>query len=234
MVSSGIQLHYEDDLIALYHGDCRDFMYDAMQGGLGSALLVTDPPYGIGWKKGYNAAAGSRAHAGIVGDENTAARDEILELWGDAPAIVFGSLAAPPPAGLVQTLIWQKPPDAGVVGSVTGFRRDADAIYLCGKLPRRTVQWSSVLRSGIPSIGNPSSPAGRWGHPHAKPTDLMARLISLVPDVLVFDPFAGSGSTLAAAKLLGRRAIGVEIEEAYCKTAAQRLAQEVFDYGEAA
>lgn len=219
--------YYDDGTITLYHGDSREFLYDAMQGGLGAGVLVTDPPYGIGWSRGTNNARSSKAHAGIAGDADTSARDELLRLWGDAPAIVFGSVHVAPPAGLVQTLIWQKPGDAGVVGSVTGFRRDVEAIYLCGRIPRRTVQWSSVVRSSIPNIGSPSSPAGRFDHPHAKPVDLMARLIRLVPDVLVFDPFAGSGSTLAAAKLLGRRAVGVEIDERHCHTAALRCAQEV-------
>lgn len=227
--------YYEDDRVTLYREDCREFIYDAMEGGLGHAYLVTDPPYGIGWRRGANPARGSKASAGIVGDLDASARDEILDLWGDdEPAAIFGSLAVAPPRGLVQTLIWHKPPDAGVVGSVTGFRRDVDAIYLCGRFPRRNVEWSSVLRSCIPSVGGPSSPAGQTGHPHAKPVDLMARLIGLVPELPVFDPFAGSGSTLVAAKLLGRRAVGVEIEERWCEVAAQRLAQGVLDFGEAA
>lgn len=211
---------YDDGTVTLYHGDSREFMYDAVQGGLGSGVLITDPPYGIGWSRGTNHARASRSHTGIVGDADTSARDEVLEVWGSGPAIVFGSVHIAPPHGLVQTLIWHKPADTGVVGSVTGFRRDVEAIYLCGRLPRRTVQWSSVLRATHPK---------RYAqdHPHVKPVDLMARLIELVPDVLVFDPFAGSGSTLVAAKALGRRAIGIEIDERHCHTAAQRCAQEV-------
>lgn len=220
--------YYQDDFVTIWHEDSREFMYDAMQGGMGDGFLVTDPPYGIGWTRGENKARSSKPHAGIVGDADTSARDEVLELWGDNPAALFGSLAVAPPKGLVQTLIWHKPNDAGVVGSVTGFRRDVEAIYLCGKMPKRTVTWSSVLRSTIPNIGSPSSPAGRWGHPHAKPVDLMTRLIGLAPG-LVFDPFLGSGSTLVAAKLLGRKAVGVEIEERYCEMAARRCAQEVLD-----
>lgn len=188
--------YYEDDLVTLYHGDCRE-----VTAWLDADVLVTDPPYGIAWRKGQNNAAGSNAHAGIQNDADTSVRDAALDLWGDRPGVVFGSFRARFPTGVRQTLVWQKPVDAGVVGSKRGPER------------------SSVLSStgGVAAYRNE--------HPHSKPTGLLERLMEWLPGVIA-DPFAGSGSTLVAAKQLGRKAVGVELEERYCEIAAKRLAQD--------
>ena len=206
--------YYSDDLVTLYHGDCREVL-----AWLEADVLVTDPPYGIGWRIGTNKAAKSKAHAGIANDADTTVRDAALSLWGDRPGVVFGSWAALFPEHR-QILVWRKPVDAGVVGSTTGFRRDTELIFLTGPWPQRNSEWSSVIAT--------DGGKARYlnGHPHAKPDHLMHALIERAPGGVIADPFSGSGSTLVAAKALGRKAIGVEFSEAYCELAARRLAQE--------
>lgn len=70
------------------------------------------------------------------------------------------------------------------------------------------------------------------GHPTPKPIPLMEALVAKCPPGLIADPFAGSGATLIAARNLGRKAIGVEIEEKYCEITARRLSQQVFDFSD--
>jgi site-specific DNA-methyltransferase (adenine-specific) len=72
------------------------------------------------------------------------------------------------------------------------------------------------------------------GHPAEKPVALMQWVVSRCLSSVVLDPFMGSGTTLVAAKALGRKAIGVEVDERYCEIAARRLSQEVLDFGGAA
>jgi site-specific DNA-methyltransferase (adenine-specific) len=213
------------DGVTLYLGDCR-----AIPEWLAADVLVTDPPYGIGWTQGAT-RYGDTAHRGIAGDADSGTRDAALVLWGaDRPAVVFGSPVKSPPPGTRQALAWHKPPESGVNGALGGWRRDWEAIYLLGPWPSGTARRSGVLRTTIGMQSYlPRVAADR--HPHTKPTALMEALILSTPTgATVADPFAGSGSTLIAARSQGRAAIGVEIHEPYAELIARRLSQGVLTF----
>ena len=81
----------------------------------------------------------------------------------------------------------------------------------------------------------PTVHSGEREHVTQKPTALLKSLLSVVPGetMTVLDPFAGSGSTLVAARELGHSVVGIELDERYCEIAAKRLAQGVLDFGSA-
>jgi DNA modification methylase len=118
-------------------------------------------------------------------------------------------------------------------------KRSPDAVRIAEAEYERTTEFTGkkamLTRKGILSrLGDVWTDAApglafnshRRLHPNEKPLDLMARLIQPTTGTIL-DPFMGSGTTLRAAKDLGRKAIGIEIEERYCEIAAERLAQEV-------
>lgn len=224
-----MSLYYQDDFVTLYHGDC---LTDHRE-WLNADVLVTDPPYGRDWKQGELKRSASRALTGIAGDGSTATRDAALASW-DGTAIVFGDLTLSPAIGTKLTAVYRKPPDAGLRGAIGQVRRDLEAIYFIGPWKSGIGGRTAMFSTSAPTVGNPSGLAARHGHPHAKPGDVMEELITLCPPGAIADPFAGSGSTLVAAKALGRKVIGVELEEKYCEIIAKRCAQEVFDFGGAA
>lgn len=212
--------YYQDDLVTLYHGDCRE-----ISEWLTADVLVTDPPYGRNWRQGkIKGKSGSKASAGIANDKDTTARDEALELWGDRKGIVFGDLMLPPPSltKLVCVYYKQGDPAIGMRGAMGGVRRDCEAIYLTGKWPSGLGGRSSVFATSLQISSVNGIVRRNGGHPHTKPEDVMRDLLALC-DGAIADPFVGSGSTLVAAKALGRHAIGVELYEGYCRIAAARL-----------
>lgn len=222
--------YYADDLVSLYHGDCREILpsiFDAFQ----VTAVVTDPPYGIAYASGQ---IGKFRDQAIANDDDTTARDQVLALCAGLPAAVFGSWKRPRPDDVRQVLIWDKGEGVGMGDLSLPWRPNTEEIYIIGS------GWSghrgsSVIRdtSVVSWTGDGRGP--RRLHPNEKPVPLLRQIIDKAPrGGWLLDPFAGSGTTLRAAKDLGRKAIGVELEERYCEVAAQRLAQEVFDFGEAA
>ena len=215
--------YYEDDAVTIYHGDCREVWPAA-------DVMVTDPPYGMAFVTGGREGWSSRwTGTRIAGDATTELRDYAVARWGDAhPALVFGTWKVPPPPGVRETLVWDKVVSTGMGALDIPWRPSWEAVYVIGHgfVGRRD---HGVLRFPLPTLA-----PERKLHPTSKPPDLMRYLVARCPAGVVFDPFMGAGTTLRAAKDLGRKAIGVEIEERYCEAAAHRMGQEVLDFGEAA
>ena len=221
--------YYEDEWVTLYHGDCREITE-----WLAADVLVTDPPYGVAYKSNRHGArwettATAHRPVSIVGDDDTATRDEAVESWGDRPALVFGSWKAPRPSRTRHVLTWVKGDHLGMGDLSIPWRPNTEEIYVLGS--------GFTGHRGTSALDFPApvswASKGRH-HQHEKPLSLMSELIAKCPPGTVADPFAGSGSTLVAAKRLGRRAIGVELDERYCEIAAKRLAQGVLDFGASA
>ena len=142
---------------------------------------------------------------------------------------------------LVDQIAWCSPRGAGTAwGSwaspaAPNLRGDWEAVTVAcrGGWERTPPPGYSGWRDGVgawPALCSTVwqiTPARREGHPAPFPVELARRCIRLStwPGEVVFDPFAGSGTTLLAARQLGRRAIGIEASATYCELAARRLAQ---------
>lgn len=211
--------YYEDAAVTIYHGDNREILpqLDPVD------LVFADPPYGVGMEYGH-------AYA----DEGGAGYSAWMEhLAGQLQALAPVVFVTPGIRNL-----WRWPQATWVLAEhKPGSTRRSD---LGG-----FNEWEPVLMYGKRRIYNDAKrlpdcvnhAKGDTGdHPCPKPYALLSWLVVEGCDegTTVLDPFLGSGTTLRAAKTLGRKAIGIEIEERYCEIAARRMAQEVLDFGGAA
>jgi site-specific DNA-methyltransferase (adenine-specific) len=215
-----VKPYYQDESCTIYHGDCREILPD-----LEADALVSDPPYGVDWNfsgqgSGRNAQGGRGSkYAGmrIVGD---AEEFDPTFLLGYSHVALWGFHHFPQHLSRGTVLVWVKK----FPGAYGTFLSDADLAWVKGG-------------SGV-YLSEPLNPArfqSERVHPTQKPVEIMAWTIEKAGGTgTVLDPFMGSGTTLRAAKNLGRKAIGIEIEERYCEIAASRLGQEVLDLGMAA
>lgn len=207
--------YYADESVTLWHGDCTGIA--AWQAD--ADALVTDPPYGIAYCSNWGSGTLARS---IAGDADTSVRDAALACWQqydeNRPALVFGTWRRKRPYGTHTRLIWDTGGALGMGDLSVPWKPSDQEIYVLGKgfTGRRT---NNVLT--FPPVQSMAK-NGRL-HPHEKPIPLLRELIRKCPPGVIADPFAGSGSTLVAARLEGRRAVGVEIDEAYCELIAQRL-----------
>lgn len=206
--------YYQDASVTIYHADCRALMplmprFD---------LLLTDPPYGI--NAGDQRRQKSRTKLALATDYGSNEWDkEPVETWAMELArslcrwqIIFGgNYYTLPPSRC--WLVWDK--------ENTGDFADCELAWtnLDKAVRRIRHQWNGMLRKG-------DEP--RF-HPTQKPLDVMQWALAHGGEevVSVLDPWMGSGTTLRAAKDLGKTAVGIEREERYCEVAANRMGQEV-------
>jgi DNA modification methylase len=224
--------YYSEDGITIYHGDCREVLPHV---GGGIDLLCTDPPYGLGAARQNFGGNGVRRHlTGLVAGKAVPKRNYGDLAWDDTPAdatslghaislahwqIIFGGNYFDLPKARCW-LIWDK---------LRGETDYADCEMAWTNLDKaiRIIRWRW---NGF--LTEDANPRDERVHPTQKPIAVMHWAIRQAPETcsMILDPWMGSGSTLFAAKLLGRRAIGIEIEEKYCEIAAKRLAQKVFAF----
>ena len=229
-VSSRSTPYYDADGITLYHGDARDILPS-----LTADVLVTDPPYGVGLGVGTD----KRAKGHGLAKESYATYEDTYENYVRVVVPIISAALGMVKRGAVFTgPHLQELPKANAIGGVycassTGRHQWGFKSFL----PVMLYGVDPQLHKGArPNVIRTSVSAEKNGHPCPKPVEWMRWVVDLVslPGETLLDPFAGSGTTLRAAKDLGRRAIGIEIDERYCEIAAQRMGQDVLDFGGAA
>jgi len=205
--------YYQDDAVTIYHGDCREILLtlDSVD------LVLTDPPYGLDWR-GHGAS--TQTWNGLQNDDGNLDLRPILNM--PCAVVAFGANCYPeqlPHRG--RWICWDKRTIDGAADAMLGSPFE--------------LAWSNqrsgfdriirVLHGGVVNADG----HGPRMHPTQKPLAVIRQLVIWYtePAMTILDPFMGSGTTLRAAKDLGRKAIGIEIEEHYCEIAADRMAQMV-------
>jgi site-specific DNA-methyltransferase (adenine-specific) len=223
--------YYSEDGITIYHGDCREILP-----GLTADALITDPPYGVGLVTKTSDYRQSDAF-----DNGASLRASVL--YEDSPEYVSQLIRkAIPPAlkvcdralifcGTRMMFAYPEPTAIGCVFTPSGAGHSTwgfqvmHPILFYGADP-----YLADGKGGRPNGFRTEQPnLEKVDHPCPKPLPWMTWAVNRASRLgeTILDPFMGSGTTLLAARLDGRRAIGIEIEERYCEIAVERLAQGV-------
>jgi site-specific DNA-methyltransferase (adenine-specific) len=248
----GMTPYYQDADVTLYHGDCRQVLplLDPLRTqGETPALsrvdcVLTDPPYGIA--KGSAFVRNGGETVAECGEEGFNALVDEAQWVPDAIRLLRSGGYF---ATFCDTRRIRETEDAisgwyGSLDAMTVWRR----FYLINQAPPPTprptfmsgVQECVIAFKGTREwygggatpnfwIGMPATRGAQNEHPAEKPLEAMVLLVNALcrPGGIVLDPFAGSGTTLKAAQITGRKAIGIEVEEAHCESIARRLSQSV-------
>jgi DNA modification methylase len=193
--------YYDEDGITIFNADCREILPHVK-----ADVVVTDPPYGTGYAANPIVGKGKSKSNHSAQSWDNGQVEWLPNYVSGIPSVVWGgNYYRLPPSRC--WLVWYKrdaPPSMA----------NAEMAWTSFAANTRVFDWTIAATNGE-----------RCGHPTQKPEALMSWTISLCPPGTILDPFMGSGTTLVAAKRLGRRAIGIEIEKSYCDLAVRRLAQ---------
>jgi DNA modification methylase len=214
--------------VAIYCGDCRDVLRALRSESVD--MVLTDPPYGVDyrgrWCSDWEAIAGDEAPGVML--------PAFAEIWR----------LLKPNSFCLSFYAWPHADEFLSAWKLIGFRPVSHLVCVKNNIGLGYFSRSQHETAYLLAKGHPARPVVATGdvftwdrepvtyHPTQKPLQVISRLLSTFTreDALVLDPFMGSGTTLVAARNLGRRAIGIEIDERYCEIAVQRLAQQVFDF----
>jgi DNA modification methylase len=218
-----MQPYYERNGITLYHGDSLDVLPSLEPASVG--MIVTDPPYFVPAKhyatrKGFPRTMADlsilqRFYRDLFREADRVLRPEgVSYVFCDGQSYPIFFPLALNHAKSARPLIWDK----GT--SINGYAwRHQHELVMYAEWPD-----APAIKTGDGDVLRfRTVPIKEREHPAQKPLDLLTRLLAKHDAERALDPFAGSGSTLLAAQSLGRRAIGIEIEERYCEIAAKRL-----------
>ena len=210
----------------IYHGDCRDILPLLPK----VDCFLTDPPYGVEGGKGGD----SRKYAKAVYEGKWLDDLEYIEsvCVSTIQTLVAGTRRGAVTPGKRALHLYLPAQDVGCFWHPAGCTHGPWGFNVFTPI----VYYGTDFRAGkgpLPSGISVTEAAPHNGHPCPKPERAWTWLLNKVCDdsEIVLDPFMGSGTTLVAAKLLHRKAIGIEIEEKYCAIAARRLGQEVLPFG---
>jgi len=217
--------YYQDDAVVIYNADCRDIL--PLIPDKSVDLVLTDPPYGIKRDKGFEGFEGFGGFGAPIArrryEDNDWDNERIDEdlmyliLRASFKHIIFGGnfyTDLLPQSN--HWIVWDKLQTMPTFG---------DCELAWTDIPRNSVKKYLVEYNGL--LGKEDN---RY-HPTQKPQKLFMRIIHdySKPNTIILDPFLGSGTTAYCAKKLGRKCIGIEIEEKYCEIAAKRCSQTVMN-----
>jgi site-specific DNA-methyltransferase (adenine-specific) len=235
-LGQGLSIYYQDDFVTLYHGDCFDVMAEMPDESID--CVITDPPYT------------DFVHQNSMSNRSGKPAKEIdFESFTNEKLYkAFDEMSRLTKTWVVSTLDHRhafkfetEAPNGLVLKRVGVWVKNNPMPQLTADRPAHG--WEAIAylhKANKPSTWNAGGSHGNYvsnlatptGHPTPKPIAMVSNFVERFSNVgnLILDPFAGGGTTLLAARNLGRKAIGIEYEEKYCELIAKRLSQQTFTF----